>query len=255
MAALRRFNPDLVLHTAALTNMDGCETHPALAHRLNVDATQHVATATQEFGAKLVHFSTVHLFDGTESWTTEEHMPNPLSVYSRTKLKGEEVVLRTCSDPLVIRTDLFGWGTSFNPTLSDWVLDSLRRSRELTMFADVFATLILINDLVDLIPPLVDCDAAGVFNLAGRDRVSRYDFALNLAETFQHSKDGIRAISLEDLPLKARRAKDMSVSSEKAERFLGTRMPHLEDGLSRLKQLAFEGLPAALEDAVRGNID
>ena len=248
---LSEIQPDLIIHTAAKTNMDECETDPDSAYQVNVEATSYIARAAEELRAKLVHISTDNLFDGTMPWMREDHCPNPISVYSTTKLQAEEVVARLCPDALVVRTNIFGWGTSLNKTFSDWALDSLEQGSQLPAFTDAFSTPILMNDLVELILDLLDHDAKGLFHLAGRDRVSRYDFALKIAKVFRCPEGNIRPTSLGDLPMKAQRTKDMSLNCEKAEQYLGTRMPELESGIERLKELRATGFKETLESAVR----
>jgi dTDP-4-dehydrorhamnose reductase len=119
------------------------------------------------------------------------------------------------------------------------------------MFNDVFFTPILINDLVELILGLVGRGAKGIFHVTGGDRLSKYDFAIKLAEVFNYPKDKIRAISVETFPFKAHRPKDMSLSSEKAEKYLGMHMPTVAEGLERLRCLESEGLREALAKAIQ----
>lgn len=249
--ALRQIRPDVIVHTAGLTNVEGCEANPMLAYRLHVEATQHVAKIANALGAQLVHISTDHLFDGTSPWKTEADSPVPLNTYAKTKWQAEQVVLQVCPDALIIRTNFFGWGTSVRMSFSDWILRALAQQRELTMFSDVFFTPILINDLVDVMIELIVRGATGIFHVAGSERLTKYDFALRMAEVFGSPKNRIRAISVEDFPFKARRPKDMSLSSRKVESCLQVRMPTPEEGLERLKRLHEEGWPRALEKAIR----
>lgn len=250
--ALRKIRPDVIVHTAGLTNVEEGEANPVLAHRLNVRAAQHVGRIADTLGAQLVHISTDHLFDGTRPWKTETDVPAPLNTYARTKWQAEQVVLQACSNALIIRTNFFGWGTSVRTSFSDWILQALEQSCELTMFSDVFFTPILINDLVDLALELIAREATGIFHVAGGERLSKYSFALRMAEVFGYPRNHIRAMSVEEFPFKARRPKDMSLSSRKAESCLQVRMPTPEEGLERLKRLHEEGWPRALEKAIRG---
>ena len=243
--------PDVIIHTVALTSVDACEADPELAYRLNVETAVRTAMAANAIGAKLVHISTDHLFDGAGPWRTETDTPCPQNVYARTKLQGEREALQACPDALVIRTNFFGWGTSVRESFSDWVLNALEHGQELTMFSDVFFTPILVNDLIELILDLVQHGAAGVVHVAGAERISKYDFALKLAETFGHPKDRIHDMSVGDFTFKAPRPQDMSLSSETAARYLGVRMPDVKEGLERLRSLGTDGHRVALEQALR----
>ena len=248
---MRQIQPDVVIHTVGLTSVEGCEADPDLAHRLNVESAHYVAKVANTLGARLVHISTDHLYDGASPWQREEDTPCPLNTYARTKLQAEEAVLQACPDALVLRTNFYGWGTSVRTSFSDWILKSLEQGRELTMFSDVFFTPILINDLAHLILQLVDRDATGIFNVAGRERLSKYDFALKLAEVFNRPQNKICATTVKEFPFKARRPEDMSLSSKKAEDYLGAGMPATGDGLKRLKDLELVGHRSALEGAVQ----
>src|SRR3990172_2116970 len=118
--ALLEVGADVVIHTGGLTNVEECEANPQLAYRLNVEATRNVAKVTNTLGAKLVHISTDHGFDGTAPWKTEDDVPAPLNIYARTKREAEEVVLEECRNSLIIRTNFFGWGTPARASFSEF---------------------------------------------------------------------------------------------------------------------------------------
>ncbi len=118
------------------------------------------------------------------------------------------------------------------------------------MFSDVFFTPILINDLIEVMTELILAGATGVFHVAGGERLSKYAFALHLAEGFDFSSDTIRAISVDDFQFRAKRPKDMSLSSKKTEQYLGARMPAVKDGLIRLRELEARGYRARVEAAI-----
>ena len=243
--------PDIIMHTAGLTNVEECEDKPILAHRLNVEATRNVAKIANILRAKLVHISTDHVFDGRTAWKTEGDIPAPLNTYAKTKWKAEEVVLEECPDALIIRTNFFGWGTPVRVSFSDWILRALAQGKELTMFSDVYFTPILINDLIDVMTELLGRGATGIFHVGGSERLTKYDFALQIAEVFDHPRDAIRAISVQNFPFRAKRPRDMSLSSGKAEQYLGIEMPAVKEGLHRLKKLEMEGRRAAVEKAMK----
>lgn len=249
--ALLEIGPDVVIHTAGLTNVEECEGSPELAYRLNVEATRNVAKVTNTFGAKLVHISTDHVFDGKTSWKREADVPAPLNAYGRTKWEAEAVVLEECRSALIIRTNFFGWGTPVRASFSDWILRALAREDDLTMFSNVYFTPILINDLVDMLTELIARGAEGTFHVAGGERLTKHAFALRLAEVFNYPTHTIRAMSVEDFPFRAKRPKDMSLGCGKAEAYLRVRMPSVRDGLKRLKRLETEGFRSALGGAVQ----
>lgn len=245
---LEDIQPDIVINTVALTNVDQCEEDPALAQCLNVDTARNLAAATESLGARFVHISTDQLFCGNGPWKTETDTPAPINNYGRTKLLAERVVCQECPGALVIRTNFFGWGTSKRTSFSDWILQGLVQQRELTMFTDVFFTPILANQLNDVMVKLISADAAGVFHVAGAERLSKYAFALKLAEAFGYSNSMVRPTNVQDFSFKAPRPAEMSLSNTKAERCLEIQMPNVAQGLERLRNLQRDGWDIALEN-------
>jgi len=244
--------PEVVLHTAGLTNVDACQANPAEATRLHVQVTRHVARAAQRVGAKLVHISTDHLSDGTNKFVTEESIPAPVNEYARTKWEAEQVAAKECPGALIIRTNFFGWGTPVKKSFSDWILDGLESGRRLTLFPDVYVSPILINDLVDVIEKLVALKESGTFNVASRNRVSKYEFGMGLAEVFRLLRpDSILPVPIGLASLLAPRPPDMSLDTNKVAKVLGRAMPSVDESLRKLKDLGEAGWREKLRDAMR----
>lgn len=248
-AVIREVQPDLILHTAALANVDHCEADPVVARELNVTIAKNLAEFSNSVGCKFVHISTDQLFDGQDPWRTEIDHASPLNVYGVTKLAAEGAVMNACPNALVVRTNFFGWGNSKRKSFSDWILNGLESGQKLNMFTDVFYTPILINDLADVIFELVDLGATGIYNVCGSDRLSKHEFGLRLAEVFGYSTENINESKVADVSLLAKRPSDMSLNCEKAESLLGLKMPSVSAGLDRLKDLRELGWPQAMENA------
>ena len=242
--------PDVVWHGAGLTNVELCETDPGLAERLNVEATANVAEAAAACGARLVHISTDHLFDGMKKQYSEAAATQPLNVYAATKLRAEHVVSDLDRDALIIRTNFYGWGHPRRQSFSDWILSTLRSGGDLTMFRDVYFSPILINDLIDSVLALLDRRATGVYNVAGRERLSKLAFALELAKIFGLDTLKIHDVSVDSVSFRARRPQDMSLSTEKAARLLGAPLPNVVQGLNRLQALERAGWPTVIAGAL-----
>lgn len=239
--------PDLILHAAALTNIDQCEKDPDLAEIMNVQISMNLAEIALDLQIPFVHISTDHLTAGVKSWVYEFDELSPLNTYAFTKMRAEQEVIKTYPKSLIVRTNFFGWGTSNRASFSDWILKGLHDRKELTMFRDVYFTPILVNHLIDLIMRLVENGASGVFNIAGGERLSKYDFALEIAQIFEISCDNVLPTSVDSYSFDAHRPKDMSLVCTKAESTLGIRMPSIESGLTDLKSLLESGWNQKLE--------
>jgi len=234
---LSRFSPDLVVNCAGLTDVDACEADPSRARLLNETMARAVADACVRKNIRLVHISTDHLFDGTVALASEETVPRPVNVYGATKWAGERAVAELCPEALIVRTNFFGWGSPHRVSFSDWVLDILRGGKSQAMFNDVYFSPILIQDLLEIILSLVGRDARGLFHVCGCDRVSKFEFALKMAEVFGLYSGNLWPASISQAGLRAPRPHDMSLSCRKMEGLLGFSAPSLDAGLRKLKSI------------------
>jgi len=247
---LERARPDVVLHTVGLSNVDGCEDDPEHAYQLNVATAREGARLARVYGARFIHVSTDHLFDGERAWRGEDDALAPRNVYAKTKGEAEHAVLREHPDALVVRTNFYGWGTTVRTSFSDWVLRGLTEGRPLTMFSDVHFTPILVNDLAECLLALIEAKASGLIHVAGGERVSKHEYAVRAAEVFGLSADQVRAVPVDSVVLRAPRPRDMSLACRRAEGILGKPMPALREGLLRLRALGERGWPRVLQAAI-----
>lgn len=233
---------DLVIHTAGMTNIEACERAPELARHINVDLAANLANACDRLGISLVHISTDHLFSGHVANVCETHPLFPVNVYARTKAEAELRVQQACPRALVVRTNFYGWGTSYRRSFSDTILAALRAGHELTLFQDVFYTPILCEALVETVHRLLERKASGVFHVAGDERISKYDFGLRVAEQFNLNPGAIKAGNIVDRDDLVRRPREMSLSNEKARGLLGSGLGGVDEQLRRLLQQEKSGL-------------
>lgn len=234
--SLEQLAPDVVIHTAGLTNIERCESEPEVAHHVNVTLAANVAKACAISGTKLAHISTDHLFPGQDSLTDESQLVAPINVYGKTKAEAEIRILEFNPQSLVIRTNFYGWGTSYRHSFSDIVIDSLRAGKKLTLFQDVFYTPILAETAAFVVHDLIDLKASGIFNVAGDQRLSKYEFGLSLAKEFDHDSQGIVPGLLADHADLVQRPHDMSLSNKKASDLLGRKLGGIEEHMARLHQ-------------------
>jgi dTDP-4-dehydrorhamnose reductase len=171
--ALGSVEPDVILHLAAMTSVDGCEDDPQRAAETNVLGSFNVAVAARRTGALLLAVSTDYVFDGEKGEPYDERdLPNPLSLYAWTKYAGERAVLALAPDPLVVRTAwVFG-------TPDDFVSSAVRRlraGREVGGIVDQVGSPTHVGHLAERLLPLVDSGVRGVVHLAGPEATTWHD--------------------------------------------------------------------------------
>ena len=228
---LRKYSPTIVIHTAALTNIEECESNPELARKTNVELARNVASACNHCNVKFVHISTDHVFSGCSKFYKETDKPSPLNVYARTKLEAENEVLKSNPKSLIVRTNFFGWGSSYRYSLTDKIIYALRKGNRVTLFDDIFFTPILASELINSVHGLLDIGTTGIINVVGNERLSKYEFGLKVANIFGLNNELIERSSIEnniDLTL---RPKDMSLSNHKFLKLTGGSIKSLDEQL------------------------
>jgi UDP-4-amino-4,6-dideoxy-N-acetyl-beta-L-altrosamine transaminase/dTDP-4-dehydrorhamnose reductase len=226
--------PHLVVHTAGLANVDRCEREPELAHHANVELAANVAAACARTGVAMVHISTDHLFDGTQSMVDESQRVCPLNVYGRTKAEAEVRVLQALPTALVVRTNFYGWGPSYRRSFVDFVVDSLRSATPIWLYTDILYTPILIQRLALDVHQLMETGVQGVINVVGDERLSKHEFGLRTAAHFGLDVGLIRACTTADRPLTVPRPLDMSLSNARARARLGRGLGGVKEQLTML---------------------
>ena len=213
---LKEIKPDILIHTAGITNVDECELDPAETDKINAKIPELLAKSTIKLGVYFIHISTDHLFDGLLPFTNEDTPVSPVNVYGKSKALAEKLILKENPSALILRTNFFGWGTSYRTSFSDIVLNTLRADKNLNLFDDVYYTPILINQFVEIVNLLILKNNSGIFNVVSNERVTKYQFGLLLAKKFGLNLDLIEKSSINDNKTLVQRPKDMSLHNKKA---------------------------------------
>ena len=224
----------LVVHAAGLTSIEVCEANPTLAHEVNVVLAENVARACARVGVALAHISTDHLFAGDRDMLTEADPVSPVNVYGRTKAEAEYRVLIAKSNALVVRTNFFAWGPSYRQSFSDYVLNSLRAGRHVTLHQDVTFSPILAQPLIENIHSLVWQGTEGLCHVVGDESLTKLDFGRRLARHFNLPDDLILAGSMNDQARIVRRPRCMTLSNAKATSILGRPLGTVDQHISLL---------------------
>ncbi len=245
--AFEELQPQLVIHAAGITNVEVCESNPALAKYINVDLTKNLVMVCAKLNIPMVYISTDHLFSGNESLIDEDFPASPINVYAKTKAEAEAYVQHTYPEALIIRTNFYAWGTSYRNSFSDMVINNLRAGKKISLFKDIYYTPMLVEPLVHRVHELVQKKAKGIFNVVGDDRISKYDFGLKLAREFNLNNDLIDEGKIIDKPYLVNRPHDMSLSNEKVTNFLGRKMGGLDQHILKLKAQEVSGITKELQ--------
>ncbi len=229
---ISKVKADVVIHTAALTNVDLCETDKKLADSINVTGTENVITGCQKINSKIVYISTSFVFNGEKNEYFEADEPSPVTYYGMTKLKGEELVKNSKLPFLILRTDQpYDWKEKWQHMNSVIrVLDNLLSDRIHKEVVDWYNTPTYIPDFVQATWKLLQNYEVGIYHLTGPEFISRYDWSLSIADVFGLNKDLIKPITSDSLNLPVKRV-NINMNNNKIIKKTGIQMNSIKDGL------------------------
>jgi dTDP-4-dehydrorhamnose reductase len=195
---IEKLRPDIMVHIAAYTDVDGCELNEEKAFAVNAEGTKHVALTASRCQAKMVYLSTDYVFDGNKREPyLESDSPHPLNVYGRSKWKGEQYVQELVKDPLIVRTQwLFGrYGKNFVTS----ILRQAGEKRVLSIVNDQIGSPTYTVDLAKTISALIQFDASGIFHVANSDLCTWYTFGQAILKLSGMDKVRVIPISSKEL--------------------------------------------------------
>ncbi|RZK52869.1 MAG: SDR family oxidoreductase, partial [Hymenobacter sp.] len=229
--------PDHVIHTAAMTQVDDCELHPDACWQQNVTAVEYLAAACAAQGSHLIHLSTDFIFNGQAGPLAEDAVPDPLSHYGRSKLAAERVVQTTPGLRWAIARTVLVYGTMLGggrSNLVQWVRDSLRNGQEIKVVDDQYRTPTLAEDLAKGCSLLARQKAQGIYHLSGRELLTPYQMAQQVAAYFGLDASLLRRVDASTFTQPGRRPARTGFLIAKAERELGFRPHSFAEGIAAL---------------------
>lgn len=232
---ITKINPDVVIHSAALTNVDLCETNNQLADSINVGGTENVIEGCKITKSKIVYISTSFVFDGKKNEYFETDSTSPATYYGLTKWKSEKLVKKSSLPYLILRTDQpYCWVEKWQHTNSVLrVFETLRSGKVLKEIIDWYNRPTYVPNFVEATDYLITNSFTGIFHLVGSDYLNRYDWALKTAEIFILDKEMIEPIPSKNLNLSAKRV-NVNLSNKKLFKKTDIRMMNVKGGLMEM---------------------
>lgn len=228
--------PDVIIHTAAMTNVDQCETEQADCRAQNVDAVQYLTEAANLNNCFLLHLSTDFIFDGKEGPYDEEAVANPLSFYGHSKADAEQIVLTQAKRWAIARTVLV-YGIARDMSRSNiilWVKKSLEDGKSINVVTDQWRTPTLAEDLAAGCLLIADKEAEGIWNISGEEMMTPFDMAMATADYFGLDKALISAADSSNFKQPAQRPPRTGFIITKAQTQLGYRPHSFREGIAVL---------------------
>ncbi len=237
-------HPDWLVNCAALTNLDVSEEYPDLARILNAEIPGELAQACARRGTRFLHISTDAVFDGEKADPyTEEDRPNPLGVYSKTKLAGEGAVRAADPHAIIARVNFFGWSLSGKHSLGEFFVNNLSAGKYVSGFTDVLFCPTLVNHTARLVLAMLEEGLWGLYHVVGGQAMSKYQFGVEVARRFGLREGLIEPKSVLASGLTAPRSHNLWLSTHKLSTDLGGEIPQFSTGLDEFYTQYQQGYP------------
>jgi dTDP-4-dehydrorhamnose reductase len=224
-------DPDVVIHLAAMTDVDKCETQKDLATKINSTATKHLAEQAAKNNIFFLYVSTDYVFDGTKGMRKEGDTPNPIGHYGRTKMEGEQVLYNLKSKWCIARTSTpFGIHKT-KKSFPIWVKENLEAKKQINVLEDQFTSPTYVPNLSKMLIEIAAKKITGIIHVAGATRISRYDMAIMVSEKLNLEKSLIKKAGMEQMSWLAKRPQDSSLDVSLAVKTLNEKPQTIQQSL------------------------
>ena len=215
-----------------MTNVDACELNPKLAGEINVAGLEHICDS---FKGKIIHLSTDYVFDGTSGPYKEDDPLNPISIYGKTKLASEHILLEKDIKNLVIRGNvLYDYSPHASASFLNWVVSSLKGNQEIKVVEDQFNNPTWTRSMSDIIELSIENDLEGIIHWGDSEHISRFEFAKLIAKKFSLNESLIKPVLTSELNQPASRPLQSGLSTEKLVNMLDIIPPSIDDCLNEI---------------------
>ena len=231
---VKELTPHMIIHTAALADVDRCESHPVEAWRQNVTTTKNLCSAAAQYRQNIpvVFISTDQLYDAPGP--SSEDQVSSKNVYAETKLAAEDIV-RGLEQYLVLRVNFFGQKNKSGKSLLDWVEAQSSQEKPTILFSDVLFNPLHVDHLCEVITLLLEKGARGTFNVGSScGGMSKSELIRRVCKIKGWPTHTFVDGSVDDVSLKAYRPRDMRMKIEKLEKFLGKTLPTVDNGIDMM---------------------
>ena len=234
---MKKHKPDVVINTAAMTNVDACEDNQESCWKINVKAVKYLLKYSAKYGSHLIHLSTDFVFDGENGPYRETDKPNPLSYYAKSKLASEELILNNDYKNTAIARTIIVFGTGDNLSRGNlilWAKGALEKQSPINVVDDQFRAPTLADDLAKGCILIGEKNARGIYHLSGPETYSILEIVKRIGKFYNLSTDYVTPIKSVTLNQTAKRPPKTGFIIDKAREDLEYSPLNLEDSLEFL---------------------
>ena len=236
---LKKLEPNTIIVTAALTDVEKCEIYPEIAARINSEPFQYLVPYLKKNNGRLIQISTDYVFSGDNGNYGENDARNPVNMYGKTKMDAENIIIGSGINYTIIRTSgIFGANEATGKiNFFTWLYNNLKNGNKISLVTDQFYSPVLNTILSNSILEIFEREISGIIHFSSSDRISRFEFGTLTARSFRFDEKSIQLAKMEDMKWKARRPMDSSLNNNKAMRELINKPVSVSEEIGMIKKL------------------
>ena len=238
---------DMAVNCVALADLEACEKDPEKADLLNHKFAGSVARACNDFGIALAHISTDAVFDGQQGNYVEANAVNPLGVYARSKLAGEQAVSTEKPEAIIARVNFFGWSLMGKRSLAEFFYNNLKARQQIKGLADRFFNPLHASHLSSILLKMLTQGLSGIFHVGSPISLSKYEFGMAIARQFNFDEGLIEKSLSADLAYQAARSPKLTMNVGKLQAALDAKLPDVYAGIQTLFEQEQSGYRQTLQ--------
>ena len=228
---VRKEKPDVTVNTMGYSNIDFCESNKNNTEMLHVETTERICNICESNDSKQIFLSSDYVFDGEKGDYSENDIPNPVNFYGLSKLKAEQLILKSPINTVIRTSVIYDW--DYRARFFNSVIKNLQNNQEFKATTDVYNSVTLLDNLVESIFKVIKLDQNGIFHVADSTCMNRYEFAKIIAKKFQLDEKLIKTVSVQDDSKNiAKRPKNACLNNSKAKKELGLNFGTIEEGVN-----------------------
>lgn len=211
-----KIRPEILIITAALTNVEYCETNKKEAYKINVTGIENIVSIAKKYNSKIIYVSTEYVFDGVSGPYSEQDNTNPINYYGETKLLAEQIIQKSIKEYLIVRTTVvYGWDVNSKNFIMQ-LIRNLSDNKIMKVPYDQISSPTYCSNLSGMIKECCDKEILGILNLVDKDIIDRYNFAVKAAEMLNLDSSLLVPVKTEELGQIAKRPLNAGLKVDKA---------------------------------------
>ena len=226
----KKVKPKIVIHTAAITDVDKCEMNKKLSEKVNFQLTKKISNICKKEKIKLIFISSDQVFSQKKK-NTENFRKSPINFYSLHKSMSEDFIKKNLNDYLIIRTNFFGVAPNSKKSFLNFVKYNLEKGKKIQLIDNLIHNPISVHLLIKYLTILIKQNYKGVFHISSNEKITKFELGIQICKVFNLNEKFIEKTDLSSFNFKAKRPKYMFLNNDKIKKTIKKNIPSIQKQL------------------------